>query len=149
VQTFASRTGSVWLGRACVMATRIPRTAGCVDVQMALPAATAKRSPPASTVWRRSRDADKSHGVTCRSYSVSIVYSSLDDFYIINFMFFLHFIPHTSHQFIGWLGSRVVSVLDSGAEGPGYKSQSRRCRVTALGKLFTPIVPLFTKQQNC
>ena len=29
-----------------------------------------------------------------------------------------------------WLGSRVVSVLDSGAEGPGFKSQSRRCRVT-------------------
>jgi len=28
---------------------------------------------------------------------------------------------------LGWLGSRVVSVLDSGAEGPGFKSQSRRC----------------------
>jgi len=50
--------------------------------------------------------------------------------------------------YYGWLGSRVVSVLDSGAEGPGFKSQSRRCRVTVLGKLFTPIVPLFTKQQN-
>ena len=48
----------------------------------------------------------------------------------------------------GWLGSRVVSVLNSGTEGPGFKSQSRRCRVTVLGKLFTPIVPLFTKQQN-
>ena len=48
----------------------------------------------------------------------------------------------------GWLGSRVVSVLDSGAEGPGFKSQPRLCRVTVLGKLFTPIMPLFTKQQN-
>ena len=48
----------------------------------------------------------------------------------------------------GWLGSRVVSVLDSGAEGPGFKSQPRRCRVTALGKMFTPVVPLFTKQRN-
>jgi len=47
-----------------------------------------------------------------------------------------------------WLGSRVVGVLDSGAEGPGFKSQPRRCRVTVLGKLFTPIVPLFTKQRN-
>ena len=28
-----------------------------------------------------------------------------------------------------------------GAEGPGFKSQPRRCRVTVLGKLFTPIVP--------
>jgi len=46
------------------------------------------------------------------------------------------------------LGSRVVSVLDSGAVGPAFKSQPRRCRVTVLGKLFTPIVPLFTKQQN-
>jgi len=49
---------------------------------------------------------------------------------------------------MGWLGSRVVSMVDSGAEGPGFKSQSRRCRVTVLGKLFTPIMPLFTKQQN-
>jgi len=48
----------------------------------------------------------------------------------------------------GWFGSRVVSVLDSGAEGPGFKSQPQRCRVTVLGKLFTPIVPLFTKQRN-
>jgi len=48
----------------------------------------------------------------------------------------------------GWLGSRVVSVLDSGAEGPGFKSLSRRCRVTVLGKLFTLVVPLFTKQRD-
>ena len=41
-----------------------------------------------------------------------------------------------------------VAVLDSGAEGPGFKSQPRRSRVTVLGKLFTPIVPLFTKQRN-
>ena len=36
-------------------------------------------------------------------------------------------------------------MLDSGAERPGFKSQSRRCRVTVLGKLFTPIMPLFTR----
>ena len=48
----------------------------------------------------------------------------------------------------GLLGSRVVSVLDSGAEGPRFKRQPRRCRVTVLGKLFTPIMPLFTKQRN-
>jgi len=56
------------------------------------------------------------------------------------------FLQHTDDK--GWLGSRVVSVLDSGAERPGFKSQSRRCRVTVLSKLFTPIVPLFTKQRN-
>ena len=32
----------------------------------------------------------------------------------------------------GWLGSRVVNVLDSGEEGPGFKSQPRRRRVTVL-----------------
>ena len=53
-----------------------------------------------------------------------------------------------SHWLAYTLGGRVVSVLDSGAEGPGFKSQSRRCRVTVLGKLLTPIVPLFTKQEN-
>jgi len=40
------------------------------------------------------------------------------------------------------MGGSVAS--DSGAVGPGFKSQSRRCRVAVLGKLFTPIVPLFT-----
>ena len=42
----------------------------------------------------------------------------------------------------------MVSVLDSDAEGPGFKSQPLRGWVTVLGKLFTPIVPLFTKHQN-
>ena len=37
-----------------------------------------------------------------------------------------------------WL---LVSVLDSGAEGPRFKSAPRRCPVTVLGKLFTPSVP--------
>jgi len=32
--------------------------------------------------------------------------------------------------------------MNSGAEEPGFKSQPQRCRVTVLGKLFTPIVPL-------
>ena len=47
-----------------------------------------------------------------------------------------------------WLGSRVVSVLDSGAVRHGFTSKPRRCRVTVLGRLFTPIVPLFPKQQK-
>jgi len=40
----------------------------------------------------------------------------------------------------GWLGSRVVSVLDAGAVQIAAAMLS--------GKLFTPIVPLFTKQRN-
>ena len=73
--------------------------------------------------------------------------------------FFLSFMPDLAGHMLGgfllsifpcerrwWLGSRVVSVLDSDAEGPGFKSQLRHCRVTVLAKLFTPIVPLFTKQ---
>jgi len=42
----------------------------------------------------------------------------------------------------GWLGSQVVSELDPGAKGPGFKSQPQSCQVTVLGKLFTPTVPL-------
>jgi len=53
-----------------------------------------------------------------------------------------------SHLQLLLLGSRVVSMLDSGTEGPGFKAQPRCCRVTILGKLFTPILPLFTKQQH-
>jgi len=35
----------------------------------------------------------------------------------------------------GWLSSRVVSVLDSGAEEPGFKLQQRCCRITACNSL--------------
>jgi len=46
-------------------------------------------------------------------------------------------------------GSGLVAAAPAtSAEGPMFKSQSRRCQVTVLGKLFTPIVPVFTKQQN-
>jgi len=37
----------------------------------------------------------------------------------------------------GWLGSRVVSVMDSGAEESGFKSQSRRCRVSLRQTVHT------------
>ena len=37
----------------------------------------------------------------------------------------------------------MVSVLDRlRRRRPGFKSQPQRCRVTVLGKLFIPIVPL-------
>ena len=52
----------------------------------------------------------------------------------------------SSEQLTDWLcfqsptppGSRVASVLDSGAEGPGFKSQPRRCRVTVLANCSHP-----------
>jgi len=56
----------------------------------------------------------------------------------------LAFVFGVSSVASGWLSSRVVSLLDSGADGPGFKSQPRRCRVTVLGKVLTPIVRLFT-----
>jgi len=34
-------------------------------------------------------------------------------------------IDKLQYLMMGWLGSRVVSVLDSGVEGPGFKSQSK------------------------
>jgi len=36
-----------------------------------------------------------------------------------------------------WLGIRVVSVLDSGAVGPGFKSQPRRRRVSLRQTVHT------------
>ena len=47
---------------------------------------------------------------------------------------FAKYLARYSKWLRGWFGSRVVSVLDSGAEGPVFKSQPRRCRVTVLGK---------------
>jgi len=43
-------------------------------------------------------------------------------------------------------GSRVVSVLDSCAEGPGFKSQPPRCRVAVLGRFKNSFIFLFFKQ---
>ena len=45
----------------------------------------------------------------------------------------------------GSVAEWLVWWMDSGSEGPGFKSQPRRCRVTVLSKPFTPIVPLFNK----
>jgi len=39
----------------------------------------------------------------------------------------------------------VVSVPDSGSEEHGFESQSRRCQVAVLDKLFTSIVPRSTQ----
>ena len=39
----------------------------------------------------------------------------------------------------GWLCSRVVIVLDSGAERPGFKSQPRRHKSNTLVTVYSPI----------
>ena len=53
----------------------------------------------------------------------------------------MHFISLTHIQCIQCtrrlLGSRVVSVLDSGAEEPGFKSQPRRCWVSLRQTVHT------------
>jgi len=49
----------------------------------------------------------------------------------------------------GSVYSRAVIVLDSGAEGMGSDRSRDAVRyITVLRKLFTPVVPLFTKQRN-
>jgi len=99
----------------------------------------------------------------CVKYNQFLVYtgcaenrSTLKRYNFANFWSSINILKHDTNQ--NWVEnnsvnvnsysvarcSRVVSVLDSGAEGPGFKLQSRLCRVTVLGKLFTPIVPLFT-----
>jgi len=58
------------------------------------------------------------------------------------------FLHHSNHE---WGGSVAdwLACWTQAQKGPGSnQSYSRRGRVTVLGKLLTPIVPLFTKQQN-
>jgi len=62
------------------------------------------------------------------------------------FYHYVLFIPRFKRG--GSVAEWLACWTHAGAEGPEFKSQPRRCRVTVLGKLFTPIVPLFTKQQN-
>ena len=47
-----------------------------------------------------------------------------------------------------WLGGVVVRALDSWSRGRGFDSDRGIIRATTLGNLFTPNVPLFTKQCN-
>ena len=47
-----------------------------------------------------------------------------------------------------YVGGSVAEWLSCWTQVPGFKSQPLQCLVTVLGKLFTPIVPLFTKQRN-
>jgi len=93
--------------------------------------------PPTTTTTTRGRSPRDSATTPSGVFSVRDVKTRSSN-YLSGKVFF----PVLSSK--GWLGSRVVSVPDSGAEGPGFKSQPRRCRVTVLGKLFAPIVPLFT-----
>jgi len=55
-----------------------------------------------------------------------------------------------SYFCMGWLGSRVVSVLDSGKRARVQIAVEKLSgnSLSLLGKLFIPIVPLFTKQQK-
>ena len=54
--------------------------------------------------------------------------------------------PWLRHRTVGaafcflctWLGSRVAKALDLQLAGCEFNSRPRRCRVTTLGKLFTP-----------
>jgi len=51
--------------------------------------------------------------------------------------------------FMGGSVAEWLACWTQAQKGPGSnRMQSRRCRATVLGKLFTPIVPLFTKQRN-
>jgi len=64
--------------------------------------------------------------------------------YAANILLIINSIPSLGGSVAEWLACWTQLK----AEGPEFQSQPRRCRVTVLGKLFIPIVPLFTKQQN-
>ena len=63
--------------------------------------------------------------------NIQILYSSLN----INLVKGSHLVLYSSR----WLGSRVAKALDLQLAGCEFNSQPRRCRVTTLGKLFTPM----------
>ena len=67
----------------------------------------------------------------CKLTYVSGSATTLLDIHCVSFIFLCLV------SLLGWLGSRVVSVLDSGAEGSGFKSQSRRCRVSLRQTVYT------------
>jgi len=54
-----------------------------------------------------------------------------------------------SHVALGGSVAEWLACWTQAQKGLGSNCSRRRCRVTVLGKLFTPIVPLFAKQRNC
>ena len=106
--------------------------------------------PECQGCWEQLRTAAPCCSIITGGFSRGLVIGrvclfSLDFFSQLTFD--LHFCMCIGYTMV-WLGSWVVSLLGSGAEGPGFKSQPWCCRVTVLHKLFTPFMPLFTKQQN-
>ena len=83
-------------------------TTTCLDFSSSSSSSSSSRARRLPSSWPTSSSAERS--VVQREVTV--------DFY--HAVLWATFIP-------GRLGSRVVSVLESGAEGPGFKSQSRRC----------------------
>jgi len=51
-------------------------------------------------------------------------------------------------KYVGCSVAEWLMCWTQAQKGPGSNRSRAGCRVTVLGKLFTPIVPLFTKQQN-
>ena len=67
-----------------------------------------------------------------------------DDYYAIFVILFIDTVHLSGDSVAEWLACWTQAQT----EEPGFKSQSRRYRVTVLGKPFTPTVSLFTEQRN-
>jgi len=59
-------------------------------------------------------------------------------FHMVSQLHKIHWRDAWTAHFLGWLGSLVVKALDLQLAGCEFNSRPRRCRVTTLGKLFTP-----------
>jgi len=65
------------------------------------------------------------------------------------FIYFYYFISYYIIQkYKGGSVAEWLACWTHEQKGPVSNHSRESCRVTVLGKLFTPIVPLFTKQQN-
>ena len=61
----------------------------------------------------------------------------------------LHYLVKVETLYVPCMVRRVHGAVSRPAAlHPSVSPLITRCRVTVLGKLFTPIVPLFTKQRN-
>ena len=57
---------------------------------------------------------------------------------LLNFQVYRRIETMSYHSLDGWLGSRMVSLLDAGAEGPGFKSQSSQANFSHPSCLCSP-----------
>jgi len=90
--------------------------------------------------WYSFNDFRDNYLAGCECFKHTTAEESVSHFSVLFFSF--------CHGKLGGSVAEWLACWTQAQKGLGFKSQPRRCRVTVLGKLFTPILPLFTWQRN-